>query len=586
MDNEIRRIPYRNEIIKAESDQGEELAAKAYIILHIPALQTENISLKLTYERESPIGSHYDFIETFRGIEVYGTEIKVNIAKNKKVMSCFEKTIAIHDFEAEFTDILDSNKSASVLGPQITINGSKEVIFISGNTNPIKGWKVDYSILSKPGSFTAILDDQYNILYRKDNSMYYSSHDSVVKAMVFLPDPLSTANMAKGVSPYLNYNDSAVPAIDSQRKAVTMIAQYQKNSLSGKDSFYLESPYMKYVDASAPYTGYTYSNIPVFDFNRDKPAFEDVMIFYHLNVHQQHIRKLGFTNLCNYQLQVDGHGLTIDNSQFSGSSLQKNNILLFGVGGIPDAQDADVIIHEYSHAIQWSASPNSNYGEDRIAAEEGYCDYFACSYSKMLTTNQWRKIYNWDGDGEFWPGRSCASSKVYPKDLVHKIHDDCEIFTSPLMAIYDDIGRDTTDLLMLTTMYSLTSNLSMPAIARLFLETDSTLYNGRHANSIITHFVEHGLLDSNIYQGIERREFAKSVIISKYFSKEGILDIHFDRMQSGMVSLYSLDGKELLNLNFLNQSNLTLYRPELKSGLYILHISTPHLQEAFKLLKN
>jgi hypothetical protein len=588
MDAEIHTVPCKNNFIKAESDQSQEEAVKIYIISHIPAFNTDGVSIKLNAERESPIGTHYDFIQTFRGLEIYGSEVKINLGKDKKIMSFFEKIRSIGNFELKGIQAFNENAvKRSLGGDDIIINGFSRVIFIAEN-EPVQSWLVDYGLKGKSNSFSVIFNDQYDILYRKDNSMYYSSHDSVVKAMVFLPDPLSTANIAKGISPYLNYNDSAVPAIDSQRKPVYMTAKYEKDSATGKDSFYLESPYIRFVDAAAPYTGVTFSRQPLFDFYRDKPAFHDVMIYYHLNTHQQHIRKLGISNLVNYQLQVDGHYSYDDNSRFITNPLQKNNILVFGVGGIPDAEDADVIVHEYTHAVRESASPNTFNGADRMAAEEGFCDYFACSYSKMLTLNQWKKMFNWDGDGEFWDGRTCFSTKVYPKDLRNDIHIDAEIFSGALMDIYDDLGRDTTDLLMLTAMYSLTNNMKMPAIARLYLEADSTMNKGRHANSIITHFVRHGLLDPNVYQGIEVDNATSntSEVVSRYFSNDGILYVRFEHPQTGRVCLYSLDGKEILSSDFNSQSALTFYRPELAAGLYVLHITTPKAQHAYKLMKN
>ena len=384
----------------------------------------------------------------------------------------------------------------------------------------------------------------------------------------------------------MDYNDSAVPAIDSQRKEVMMKVQYDK-SPSGKDSFYLKSPYVQFVENDAPYTGTTWRSIPLFDFNRHQYGFEDVNVFYHLNVHQQHIQALGFTNLCNYQLKVDAHcsGLG-DNSQFVPGSSKKDDVLSFGTGGVDDAEDPDVIIHEYTHGIRNSASAGTFSGRERMAAEEGFCDYFSCSYSKMLSKNQWERCFNWDGHNEFWPGRTCASSKVYPKDLNGEIHEDGEIVSASLMEIADEISRDTTDQLMLQAMYSLTSDMSMAQVMHEVVIADSLKYNGRHANIILCHFTAHGLDSQMCKTGIEDNNGPVKVkLLSSYFANNGILYLHFDKAQSGRISLYSMDGKVVFKSEFHDQVNLTYDEEQLASGMYVLHVSTQHAEQAIKVIK-
>ena len=69
----------------------------------------------------------------------------------------------------------------------------------------------------------------------------------------------------------------------------------------------------------------------------------------------------------------------MDQSVFIGNS--GNSYLLFGEGGVDDAEDADVIIHEYAHAISYAASPETNSGTERRGLDEGLGDYFAAIYS-------------------------------------------------------------------------------------------------------------------------------------------------------------------------------------------------------------
>ena len=91
-----------------------------------------------------------------------------------------------------------------------------------------------------------------------------------------------------------------------------------------------------------------------------------------------------------------------DNSHYSPTG----NWISFGTGGVDDAEDPDVIWHEYGHAIQYSFA--AGWGDGECAAlGEGYADYWAASYSRWA--GQWTKddapyswVYKWDGHNEFW----------------------------------------------------------------------------------------------------------------------------------------------------------------------------------------
>src|SRR5690606_4713427 len=140
-------------------------------------------------------------------------------------------------------------------------------------------------------------------------------------------------------------------------------------------------------------------------------------------------------------------GLSADNSIFYPAPSPKR--IAFGIGGVDDAEDADVCIHEYAHFVSETASPGSNIGSQRNALDEGFGDYLAASYSTSINTFNRQWVYNWDGHNEFWNGRSVNSSKVYPHDTVSSIYRNGEMWSSALMKIYDEIGRAATDSLIL-----------------------------------------------------------------------------------------------------------------------------------------
>ena len=82
----------------------------------------------------------------------------------------------------------------------------------------------------------------------------------------------------------------------------------------------------------------------------------------------------------------------------------------FGEGGVDDAEDGDVIIHELGHAISHMRA-NSNSGTERSTYDEALGDYFAERYGRLLgiTSN---RVFDWDGNNTFWSGRSVSYDGV------------------------------------------------------------------------------------------------------------------------------------------------------------------------------
>jgi zinc metalloprotease ZmpB len=88
------------------------------------------------------------------------------------------------------------------------------------------------------------------------------------------------------------------------------------------------------------------------DWHRDADQFEQVMGYYWVTTAQHYLQHLGFgsrlraVNQRQIELRIDQFGG--DNSFFRDD---KANITL-GKGGVDDAEDAEVIVHEYGHSVQ------------------------------------------------------------------------------------------------------------------------------------------------------------------------------------------------------------------------------------------
>ena len=127
-----------------------------------------------------------------------------------------------------------------------------------------------------------------------------------------------------------------------------------------------------------------YSTTNTFNYHRDDDRFEQVMAYYWVTEAQKYIQSLGFgstrraVNKESQDIRTNQYGL--DNS----FSWDKHDYLRFGKGGVDDAEDAEVILHEYGHAIQDSQVAGFGVGPEAGGIGEAFGDYWAVTVSDVI----------------------------------------------------------------------------------------------------------------------------------------------------------------------------------------------------------
>lgn len=319
---------------------------------------------------------------------------------------------------------------------------------------------------------------------------------------IFDPDPLTTARATYGSAGFSDNNDSTSVQLDSQRILVPL------KDLKFQDGrYFLEGPFVKITDWDAPYKVVASSADPdSFRFNRFDDGFEDVMVYYHIDSSQRYLQKLGFyipTLLGhNLPIQADAHGANgADNSYY----LPSTNMLSFGEGGVDDAEDADVILHEYAHAIHFAIIPNWHTNGEQAALAEGFSDYWAASYSRkrgfwVPSDQQFNWVFKWDGHNPFWRGRILNYEALYPSGLVSDFYKNGQMWSSTLMNIWNDIGAEITDKLVVQSFYYLApSGVTMTTAAQAVIQADRNLHNGINLPTLIKWFGQRGFISSSNY---------------------------------------------------------------------------------------
>ncbi|MCS7075986.1 MAG: T9SS type A sorting domain-containing protein [Bacteroidia bacterium] len=456
-------------------------------------------TFELIYQKQSPAGKHLFYQQKYQGYPIFYATAKVNYTLKNECNSIlstalpYVKPTTYHFLQEEVTtkyNYLFKGKntyqieegflpsSDSTITPVFKINlrdnGLNESYYIDANT--------------------------LNILYYQDHRVFFSySSDSDTTGYVFYPDPLTSSGNTYGSCGIFctDNNDANNPLLETQRKEVKLKGLTYNTLIN---TFELKGPYVEIVDLGTPVDTLAQSSTAKFEYTRNQQGFEQTNAYYFIDRMQRYVQCLGFNNIGNRPVRVDAHYGNADNSFYlqpfvSGTA----GDIHLGTGGVDDAEDMDVIIHEYGHALSNEASPNSNSGTQRMAVDEAIGDYFASSLSRaMYPYSAWYHVFNWDGHNPFWSGRVTNSTKKYPTHLTGNIYADAPIFSSALMDIWTDLGASKTDKLVLQMLYGLTNNMSMQDAAMLLLQAECSLFGGMYFNTLKMHLVERGLIPDTV----------------------------------------------------------------------------------------
>ena len=120
-----------------------------------------------------------------------------------------------------------------------------------------------------------------------------------------------------------------------------------------------------------------YSPTNTFSYLRDDDRFEQVMAYFWVNQAQEYLQSLGFgsalpaVNAESQDVRIDQYGQ--DNSY----SWDKHDYIRLGKGGVDDAEDAEVIVHEYGHAVHDAQVTGFGSSLDAGSIGEAFGDYLA-----------------------------------------------------------------------------------------------------------------------------------------------------------------------------------------------------------------
>ncbi|MDX2001750.1 MAG: T9SS type A sorting domain-containing protein [Chitinophagales bacterium] len=566
-----------------------EDAIVAYLVANHPNFINPLNGLQLVAVKTSPGGRHFTFNQTYNGWWLAHAPVKVNMDAHEHIRSITDNSYAtqawdLKTLENEVNALLQHHpiQSYQEQYPEVVVEQQQMAIAMLDNYPQA----VQYATIYEPKTgrhFELMLGKDATVLWQYDLNSYSDGIPANVSGKIFNPDPLTTAETIYA-GQYRDFNDSNKVELTNELQTVNFTVTL--------DTVYeLKNDRITLMEFSTPSKPPVFAVSPTFNYSRQEDGFEDVNTYYHLTYFNGYIDGLGFTDLADFLVQVDPHGLdNDDNSMYSkGGGMPR---LFFGEGGVDDAEDADVVIHEYGHALSDNASPSSNFGNERSSIDEGIGDYLATSYSRSINPFRWEDMFTWDGHNEYWNGRTANSSKHYPENLTSSIHGNGEMWSSALMEIWQELGREVTDKLMFQTLYGLSSGMTMADAALLYLQADTLLYSGVHSCVIAEKFYNRGFLDSTNAPlcaiGLEENNNSFIQVLNTEgfaFSNQPVLIKNELQTRVQSILLTDVAGRILVSRQDLGDSQYFLDGSALAKGLYVLTISTAEGSKTVKLIK-
>lgn len=309
-------------------------------------------------------------------------------------------------------------------------------------------WKIKFSTKEPVGAWFLFLDKTKGNLIEEQNLIMKVT---IGRGNVFDPNPVVALD-----------KDDLYGNMGPEAFKDAYLREAPLNDLDGNGS--LKGTYVDTTVTKNP----AYSSNHQFLYERKDldGGFEQVMVYYHITEAHRYInQKLKFKDnegvlSTPHPIKVNAHG----GSYFEGGCYNPiNKSITFCDGIVNSAEDAEIILHEYGHAILDAVAPNLGGTSEQKSISEGFADYFAASFFEEKKMNNERKyrIAEWYAKGSSKEPqiflRTLRSDKRY-KDRANNPRVDCEIWSSCLWMIRELLGKEKADSLILHSLKSLNNN--------------------------------------------------------------------------------------------------------------------------------
>ncbi len=477
----------------------------ALLVLLVALSVRADDGLRLDWTRHSLRAAWRHYTQIVDGLEVVGGGVIERVDRDGSVHETYRALAAPQPHVPR--RMLEASAVANAVPPGVIVDQRMVALNDNGVARPV--WRVIVEEkLHEP--YAHYVDASTGALLRSEALF------SRVQARVFDVNPVAKLNR-----PDLADQNNAAGAVPDAAYSIVDLDNLQP---SGP----LAGPYIAITNIDGPSPTPADASQPLL-FDRSQPQFEEVNAYFQIDRAQKYLISLGYSGtrrLVNYQLPCDPHALNgQDNSFYLRVVTPGQGQLLFGDGGTDDAEDSDIVLHEFGHAIQDWIAPSTFTGPSSSpppAIGEGFADYWAFSQTYKATVASGRDAFciaDWDarsgGDNpsencSYPPGADCLRRVDGTKTMADYIdsddsgteHKNGEIWSSALREIFMamtarlgvDAGKRMADTTILEGTFGVPPNPTYATMGRMLLAADAELNGGANLQVICSAMTTRGIL--------------------------------------------------------------------------------------------
>lgn len=513
-------------------------------------------NLKLRESIKTPLGERVIFRQYHNQIPVMGAEIAVHVSGKNSIFlvdnHCIPNIRIDTQPSVEKDDAVSTAVRALGVDAARIEKASSELVILPSGADQHLAWRV---IVSKKGlidrTWLVYIDAKKKgwVLYKKKLQSSATGTGSVFKENPITTQALSTVTLN-------NLTDNSSLLEGGYGKP------YNANCLETAED---TSDISGLSTASSSSRDYSYTSITD---NR----LEEVMVYYHLNrMHDTLKSTFGFISLDNQMPMFvnaqdpNSPSRGYDNAFYSrDDNFSSTGYLLFGCGDELNnlGLDADIITHEYGHAVLDHIQPElyevieHNYSG---AIHESVGDTMASYFDGNGIIGEWGLTGKF-GSGDY--SRNMDNNRKYPDDVYEpsysasEVHYTGEILNGVYWDIKDAVGTDTAFQVFFSAINALPNDANFFDMRDAWLSADSSVSGGLNKGAIEAGFANHGIEgddpgNTNATLRISKMIFYKydpdtgSVKKQKTFQKGDDILVYVKANISHLTPAYNLIAKDI-----------------------------------------
>ena len=224
-----------------------------------------------------------------------------------------------------------------------------------------------------------------------------------------------------------------------------------------------------------------------FIYTRHADQFEQVMGYFWVNQAQEYLQSLGFgSTLPGHRPRSRSPSRSTSTAATTRTRPTSPYRIRLGKGGVDDAEDAEVIVHEYGHAVHASQVPGFGASLDAGSIGESFGDYLAVTvglaaakqYGWPVKTDE-ACVADWDSVSYTSTVPHCLrrlDTDLTVADRKGEVHFDGQIWSRALWDIrqaYVGLGKTTAawDTTLIDSQFRYAADTSFSAAAKATYET-------------------------------------------------------------------------------------------------------------------